>query len=78
MMTFNDVFNAAHALPATDRLRLIEALWDSVPLAEWPSPSAEWIAEAQRRSAEYDAGAASASSWPDVQARARRRAQLDG
>jgi len=38
----------------------------------------EWIAEAQRRSAEYDAGATSASSWPDVQARARRQAGLDG
>ena len=74
MATFTDVFDAAQALPAPDRLRLIEALWDNFPPSEWPSPSKEWIAEAQRRSDQYDAGVMSASPWSDVCARARQRA----
>lgn len=77
-MTFTDVFDAAQLLPVTDRLRLIEALWDNVAPSEWPPPDEEWIAEAQRRSAEYDAGVMSASPWPDVCARSKKRAGLDG
>jgi putative addiction module component (TIGR02574 family) len=78
MPTFNEVFNAAQALPPNERLRLIDALCDSVPPNEWPQPSEEWIAEAERRSAAYDAGEMSASPCPEVQARARKRAGLDG
>jgi putative addiction module component (TIGR02574 family) len=81
MATFTDVFDAAQALPLADQLRLIDAIWDSVvdrPQQEWPRPSEEWIGEAQRRSAECDAGTMSASPWPDVLARARRKAGLDG
>jgi len=78
MSTFDDVLDAAQSLPASDRVRLIDALWDSVPPDQWPSPSEEWIAEAQRRSAEYDAGRMSASPWPEVRQRARRKAGLDG
>ena len=77
MMTFNDVFDAAIALPETDRLRLFEALWDCLPPELWPLPNKEWISEAQRRSAEFEAGASTASPWPDVKARARQRAGLD-
>ena len=81
MATFTDVFDAAQALPVADQLRLIDAIWDSVadrPQCEWPRPNEEWIGEAQRRSAEYDAGTMPASPWPDVRARARRKAGLDG
>jgi putative addiction module component (TIGR02574 family) len=80
MPTFQEVLTAALTLSPTDRVRLAAALWedwDAVPLAEWPLPSEEWIAEAQRRSAEYDEGRMSAATWPEVQARARRRAGLD-
>ena len=77
MAIFNDVFSAAQSLPASDRIRLIDALWESCPPDEWPCPSEEWIAEAQRRSAEYDAGHMPASPWPDVRDRARRKAGLD-
>jgi putative addiction module component (TIGR02574 family) len=78
MATFNDVFDAAQALPPTDRLRLIDALCDNFPPSEWPPPSDEWIAESQRRSAAYDAGEMSASPWPEVRTRARKKAGLDG
>ena len=78
MTTLDDVLTAARTLSATDRLRLVEALWEDVPPADWPAPNEEWIAEAQRRSAEHDAGRTSSSTWPEVQARARRKAGLDG
>ncbi|MCI0331904.1 MAG: addiction module protein [Planctomycetes bacterium] len=77
MNTFDDVLGAAQDLPPTDRIRLIHALWDTVPPEEWPPPSKAWIDEAQRRSAEYDAGRMTASPWPEVRARARRKAGLD-
>ena len=78
MMTFDDILGAAQELPAADKVRLIAALWDSVPPGEWAAPSEEWVAEAQRRSAEVDAGRMPASPWPDVRQRARRKAGLDG
>ena len=77
MLTFEDVFEAARNLTADERARLIDALWEDIPAADWPVPNEEWIAEAQRRSAEFDAGRMSAASWPEVRARARRRADGD-
>ena len=46
MATFDDVLDAAQDLPAPDRVRLIDALWESMEPDEWPAPSDEWIAEA--------------------------------
>ena len=78
MSTFHDVLDAARTLTPTERIRLVDALWEDVPPSEWPLPSEEWIAEAQRRSADYEAGRTSATSWTEVQARARQKAGLDG
>ena len=78
MATFDDVLGAVEHLSASDRVRLMDALWESMEPSEWPAPSDEWIAEAQRRSAEYEAGKMSASPWPEVRRRARRKAGLDG
>ena len=78
MATFDDVLATAQNLPASDRVRLMDALWESMEPTDWPAPSDEWVAEAQRRSAEYDAGKMSASRWPEVRQRARRKAGLDG
>ena len=78
MPTFQDVLSAARTLSTGDRMRLATALWEDVSPGDWPLPDEEWIAEAQRRSAEYDRGQMSAATWPEVQARARRRAGLDG
>lgn len=78
MPTFQDVLTAARTLNTTDRIRLADAIWEEVSPADWPLPSEEWITEAQRRSVEFDEGRMSAATWPEVQARARRRAGLDG
>ena len=77
MSTFEDVLGAARALSASERLRLVEALWEGASPAEWPVPSEEWIAEAQRRSAEYDQGRMSVTPWSEARARARRTAGLN-
>ena len=78
MPTFHDVLDAAKTLTPTDRIRLVDALWEDVPPAEWPLPTEEWIAEAQRRSAAFDQGRMSATPWTEVRARARQKAGLDG
>lgn len=78
MPTFHDVLDAARTLTATERIRLVDALWDDVSPTDWPLPSGEWIAEAQRRSADYDEGRTSATPWTKVQASARQKAGLDG
>jgi putative addiction module component (TIGR02574 family) len=77
MNAYDDVLVAAQGLPPNDRIRLVQALWDTVSPEDWPLPSEEWIAEAQRRSIDYDAGRITASPWPEVRARARRKAGLD-
>jgi putative addiction module component (TIGR02574 family) len=78
MQTFDDVLEAARTLTPTDRMRLVDALWEDVSPTEWPLPSEEWIAEAQRRSVDYDQGRSSATPWTEVRARARHKAGLDG
>ena len=78
MSAFSDVLSAAQGLPTPDRIRLIAALWETVPPEEWPTPSEAWRQEVQRRSEEYDAGRMTAAPWSDVRERARREAGLDG
>lgn len=77
MPTLTDVLAVARTLSSADRMRLADALWEEVPLEEWPQPSVEWIAEAQRRSTEFEAGRMKAATWAEVQARARQKAGLD-
>jgi putative addiction module component (TIGR02574 family) len=77
MPTFQDILDAARGLSPTERVLLAEALWEDLPPADWPMPTKEWIAEAQRRSSEYDEGRMSAATWPEVQERARRNAGLN-
>ena len=78
MATFDDIMGAASSLSPEDRLRLIDALWDTVEIDSWPAPSEEWIEETKRRSAELDAGRMETSKWSEVKMRARRKAGLDG
>ena len=78
MTTLQEIIVAARTLSPAERLRLVDAVWDDEHPENWPALSPEWLAEVQRRSAEYDAGRMNASPWEDVQARVRRKAGLDG
>ena len=77
MSVYDDVLGAAQDLQPPDRLRLIDALWESMPPGQRPAPSAEWVEEAERRSAKYDAGEMTASTWEQVRERSRKKAGLD-
>jgi len=66
MPTVQDLLSAARTLSAAERIELASAIWDDVPPGDWPLPDAAWIAEAQRRSTEYDTGRMSAATWPEV------------
>ena len=73
MSDFSSVLSAAQQLPEPDRLRLIDALWESVP-AEAEAPfSDEWACEIERRVAELDAGAAQTVPWSQVRDEALAR-----
>ncbi len=78
MTSLNEILIAAQALPPADRAQLIASLWDRSSPDDWVQPSAEWVAESNRRSGAYDAGEMTGSSWGDVRDRARRKAGLDG
>ncbi len=73
MTTYETVLADATCLPVADRIRLIDDLWGTLPHDARPPLSDEWVAEIQRRSAEYDAGSAETVSWEQVKAEALRR-----
>jgi putative addiction module component (TIGR02574 family) len=65
MHTVDSVISAATTLSVSDRLKLLSALWDSVPdTAEFPL-HADWAAELQRRVAAVQHGAAT-TPWNEV------------
>ena len=73
MPTYETLLADAKRLPVADRVQLINAIWDTLPPDSLPPLSDEWVAEIQRRSAEYDAGTAETVSWEQVKAEALRR-----
>lgn len=73
MSEYISVLSAAQELPEPDRLRLIDALWETVsPDAEAPF-SDEWTREIERRVAELDAGTAKTIPWSQVREEALAR-----
>lgn len=73
MSDFSSVLSAAQQLPEQDRLRLIDALWESVP-PDCEAPfSDEWAEEIERRVAELDAGTAKTVPWSKVRDEALAR-----
>lgn len=61
------------ALPVAERLRLVEAIWDSI--AEVPDQveiSAEQAAELDQRLVAYKQDPNAGSPWPEVRARIER------
>jgi putative addiction module component (TIGR02574 family) len=76
MPDFKTVFAYASRLPVVDRMQLIEALWDTMPDDSLPRLTEEWLAEIQRRSAEFDSGVVKSVPWEQVRADALRRAGI--
>jgi putative addiction module component (TIGR02574 family) len=61
------------ALPVAERMRLIEAIWDSIAAAPEALPLAQWQKdELDRRLAEIEADPDSGASLEEVFARIRR------
>lgn len=75
MTTLNAVLTDATQLPLAERIELIEALWETVPEEALPPLSEEWMAEIERRSAEFKAGIAKTTPWETVHAEALGRLQ---
>jgi putative addiction module component (TIGR02574 family) len=73
MLTYETLLSDACHLPVADRIQLIEALWDTLPPDSLPPFSNEWLAEIQRRSAEYDTGLIETTPWERIRADALRR-----
>ena len=53
-------------LPATERARLIDVLWDSISGSELKAREAAWAAESERRIDAFDAGKLAARDAADV------------
>ena len=61
---------AALALPISERIRLVEAIWDSVAEDSAGVPLPAWQAEElDRRLARFDEESKSALTWPEVKGR---------
>jgi putative addiction module component (TIGR02574 family) len=75
--SFNNVFQAALALPETDRVQLVDALIETLEPDDAAPLDDAWLAEIERRSREFDEGKVQAIPWEVVKERARRRANSD-
>jgi putative addiction module component (TIGR02574 family) len=73
MSDFTSVLSAAQQLPEQDRLRLIDALWDTLPPETEGGISEEWGREIERRVAELDAGTVETVPWAQVRDEALAR-----
>ncbi|MDX1962385.1 MAG: addiction module protein [Pirellulales bacterium] len=73
---YDEILTAARGLSASDRLRMLETLWEELSPEDWVLPSPAWIAAAQQRSANYDAGRSSSKPWGEVQENARKLVEL--
>jgi putative addiction module component (TIGR02574 family) len=78
MLSYEALLADASHLPVPDRIQLIEALWDTLPADSLPPLTDEWLAEIQRRSAEYDSGSVQTTPWERIRADALRRAGAMG
>ncbi len=66
MSDFNSVLSAVQQLSEKDRLRLIDAPWESVPPDSESPFSDRWAREIERRVAEPDAGIAKTVPWSQI------------
>jgi len=73
MQDVQSILSFAMQLSVSERLELIDALWESVPPVALPPLSDEWRAEIERRSSEVDAGTVATIPWERVREEAFRR-----
>lgn len=73
MSDFNSVLNAAQQLGADDQVRLINALWDSVPAEAEAALHDDWAVELERRVAAIDAGETELTAWSTIREAALAR-----
>ena len=73
MSTYETLLADAAQLPVANRLRLIDAIEETLPDDCLPPLSDEWLAEIRKRSAELDAGTVETIPWEQVRAAARLR-----
>lgn len=72
MPNYETLLSNASLLPVSDRIQLIEALWDTLPADSLPPLTDEWLTEIQRRSSEFDAGSVQTTPWEQIRADALR------
>ncbi len=69
MQTIDQTIASVPMMPVSDRLRLAEAIWDSLDDANVPELTAEQRAELARRMADYDANPGSVLTREEVERR---------
>jgi len=72
--TTEQLLTAALALPADDRLEIIEALLASMPLADQSPLDEAWREVIRRRTAEVRSGQVVPVPWSEVKRQAREKA----
>ena len=77
MSDVQSILISASQLSVTERLELIDALWETVPSVDLPPLSDEWRLEIDRRSKELDSGEVSAIPWAQIRSEAFRRNGID-
>jgi putative addiction module component (TIGR02574 family) len=73
MVDFSSVFDNARQLSPEDRLKLIDALWDTVPDDLNLPLHPDWASELERRVAAIEAGTSSAIPWTKIREEALAR-----
>ena len=72
-MNVDQIISDLSTLPVVDRLRVIHAIWDTLPDDVDLSPSAEQQAEINRRLAAHDADPSTALSHDEMMRRIKKR-----
>jgi putative addiction module component (TIGR02574 family) len=70
-MSIEAALAALAALPVPDRIRAVQALWDSIPEEEQGSLTGEQRQLFARRTAELDANPGIALTWEQIKARVK-------
>lgn len=75
MSDFQSLIADASQFPVGERVQLIDALWEALPVEAMPPLSEEWRAVIGRRSDEFDAGSVQPISWEQVHAESLQQLQ---